>query len=337
MRPTKLILVEGLPGSGKSTMGQFLESQLADRSIPVTWWYEEQKYHPLYVFNDGDSIRQVVDDIFSGRHQRVIEAILDRWRGFAAQLEESDGVVILDSCLYGYLTWTLFPADVPTSVIVEYVQEVEAILRPLDPLLIYLFQNDVALALNRLGLARGGAWSDEMVRRDTSTPYARRRGLVGLDGYHEFWRSYQALSNELFERSAFDRIKVEVSAGDWGRYESEVLAFLELPATVRWRPELGDLREHVGIYTLQSSNHPTVAVEIYVQDGDLFASGLPHLWPRNRLMPISADTYQVASFPCELRFERDAAGKVCILVARGRELLGGPLDLVLTRLSDSEG
>jgi thymidylate kinase len=334
VRSTRLILVEGLPGSGKSTMGQFIESQLADHCIPVTWWYEEQKNHPLYVFNDGPSIRQVVDDIFSGRHQTVIEAALHRWRAFAARVQESDGIVILDSCLYGYLTWTLFPADVSTSVIAAYVDEVEAILRPLNPSLIYFYQADVALALTRVGLARGGEWSDDMVRRHTSTPYAKRGRLVGVAGYHDFWRSYQALSNELFERSALDRIKVEASAGEWGRYRSEVMEFLELSVADRPRPGNDDTLDCVGTYTQRSNDGTTMTVDISKQDGDLFASGLPHLWPRNRLVPVSTDTYQVVSFPCEIRFERDASGRICRLVARGPELLSGPLDLALTRSGD---
>jgi thymidylate kinase len=337
VRPTKLILTEGIPGSGKSTMGQFLESAITTRGTRVIWWYEEQKGHPLYVFDDDESIPQVVDDLFSGRHQRVIDAVVDRWRLFAAQVEAADDVVILDSCLYGFLTWTLFPADVPTSVIEAYVDAVEGILRPVEPSLIYFYHDDVARTLSRVRLARGRDWSVASIERDANTPYAKRLGLSGVDGFHAYWRAYQAFSSRLFEHSALAKIKVEASAGDWDRYRSEVVRFLELSPVDGARPRSDDLQQYVGIYQGQSSEGTTITVEISDHEGQLFASGLPHLWPRNQLVAVSVDTFRVASFPCELRFERDAAGRIERVASRGRELMSGSLDLVLVRSDIAPG
>ncbi len=76
MRQTKLILVEGLPGSGKSTTAHALARLLAGRRVPVRWWYEEEINHPVYAFRDRASLRQVVDDLARGEYRRVIAAAL---------------------------------------------------------------------------------------------------------------------------------------------------------------------------------------------------------------------------------------------------------------------
>lgn len=44
---SKLIIVEGLPGSGKSTIAQFIAHQLQGNNIKAQWYYEVGLYHPL--------------------------------------------------------------------------------------------------------------------------------------------------------------------------------------------------------------------------------------------------------------------------------------------------
>ena len=107
MRSTRLILIEGIPGSGKSTTGQFLTARLAEQAVDVRWWYEEMKGHPLYIFDDEASMDAVVRDLFAGRFARVVEATLERWNQFAEWLCAFDGIVVLDSTFLGHITWTL--------------------------------------------------------------------------------------------------------------------------------------------------------------------------------------------------------------------------------------
>jgi adenylate kinase family enzyme len=47
MRRTRLVLFEGIPGSGKSTTGQFIARRLAVLGISARWWHEEEAAHSV--------------------------------------------------------------------------------------------------------------------------------------------------------------------------------------------------------------------------------------------------------------------------------------------------
>jgi len=115
MKDTKLILIEGISGSGKSTLAQFLTRAFTNQGIPCQWWYEEEKRHPLYIFNDQQSLQNVVEALSSGRYQQIIESVLEQWQIFSQEAQSSEKVIIIDGSLFGYLTWSLFPLDIPNA------------------------------------------------------------------------------------------------------------------------------------------------------------------------------------------------------------------------------
>ncbi|MBO0992026.1 hypothetical protein [Bacillus sp. SD088] len=49
METTKLIMVEGIPGSGKSTTAQSISKSLDRMGFKHKWWYEEEQGHPAWV------------------------------------------------------------------------------------------------------------------------------------------------------------------------------------------------------------------------------------------------------------------------------------------------
>jgi thymidylate kinase len=330
MRETRLILVEGLPGSGKSTTAHLLSRHLQSLDVSVRWWYEEEVGHPVYVFQDDTSLRQTLDDLNAGRFRVLIEAALAQWRQFVALLTASGEIGLIDSCLYGYLTWSLFPHGAPESEIQAYVAAVEQIVAPLDPCLIYFRQEDVARSLRRLVDRRGGITEQRFVQKAVQSEYGQRRQLAGFDGMVAYWTAYRQVTDTAFARSSLPRLAIETSAGDWPTYRHEVLAFLDLPPLAEVDVPAVVLQEYVGMYTFgDGDGHDSATVSM---DGDaLILDGVPCVWPRSRLLPRLDGKLDVESLPFAVRFERDAFGTVVRMVIAGPELLGGSPPAVLTR------
>lgn len=274
MRDTRVIFVEGIPGSGKSTAAQFLTYQMQRQGIPAVWWYEEIRGHPLFVFDDLPSLDETVDKLFSGRHGEVVDAALARWREFAERQADSPGVTVFDSCLFGYMTWGLFPANVPLPDIAAHVAEVERIIAPLAPSVIYLYQDDVGAALRNIVRRRGDV-EPSFIRRATECPYGKHHGLEGFDGVVRYWSEFRALADRLFADCPFAKLAIENSAGDWPAYEGAMLAFLDVLHTPDVVSQAEELRRLTGAYQPAGSSdawtEPT-------RGGPTAERVIPHPW-----------------------------------------------------------
>jgi hypothetical protein len=113
-------------------------------------------------------------------------------------VQSSNEIVIVDSCLFGYLTWTLFPYGVPNPIIKEYVKAVERIIAPLHPFLIYLYQTDLGAALAKICNRRGVEKEHNFVRAATQSIYGKSKGLVGFAGMVAYWKSRDRGTSRLF-------------------------------------------------------------------------------------------------------------------------------------------
>ncbi|WP_028563705.1 DNA/RNA helicase domain-containing protein [Paenibacillus pinihumi] len=139
MKNTKLIMIEGIPGSGKSTTAQLISHELLRQGLRHKWWYEEEKGHPVYIYDNYDVMQTIINELSDGNYQQVIHKALKQWQQFVEAVQSSDGIIIVDSCLFGYLTWTLFPFGVSRQEIEAYVKDIEQIIMPLNPYIIYFY------------------------------------------------------------------------------------------------------------------------------------------------------------------------------------------------------
>ena len=185
MRETRLVLFEGIPGSGKSTAAGRLSQVLAHAGVPHRWWYEEAQGHPLHTYGDWPSFDWMPEELFSGeaaRRRTVIDAVLERWGTMAESLAQGEEVGILDGALFGHLTWTLFPAGAPDAETMSYVAEAERRVEVAKPCLVYLRQDDLGAGMRRLAERRGKGWIERKAKQYEALPYSTERGLQGFDG-----------------------------------------------------------------------------------------------------------------------------------------------------------
>jgi thymidylate kinase len=332
MRCTRLILLEGAPGSGKSTTAQAIARRLREQGIPARWWYEEEAEHPVYVFHDRASLQQTIADLTGGQYRRVVAAALDQWRRFADRLRTEETVTIVDGCLFGYLTWSLFPLDVPPDEIRAYISEVEQIIAPAAPCLVYFRQDDLAVSFRRLCDKRGAVIERSYVERSTQSAYGRRRGLRSFAGMVAFWTAFRRLTDAAFAESAMPRLAIDTSTGDWPVYQRQVADFLALPLATDVTAPPTALERFTGRYSRTVSDRQE-SCAVALRDGALVLDGVPETWPQSRLLLEADTTFAVESLPLAVTFAVDASGAAVSLTVTGPAFLSGPVTGAYARMS----
>ena len=116
--------------------------------------------------------------------------------------------------------------DADRAVIVEYIQAVEEITRPLTPVLVYFYQGDVRCAIRAIAAERGEDWVKYQLNWKLQAPYSRRLALEGLDGLITLYRDYRALTDDLYARLNVVKLAIENSRREWTAYCERIMQTL---------------------------------------------------------------------------------------------------------------
>jgi hypothetical protein len=227
-----LIFVEGLPGAGKTTTSKYVVDRLRRAGRAAEWLAEAETDHPLNVGGELHPAGSTTGDELFRRYtvQTYIDESLERRRTFAAAPDWSSTVMVLDSYPYQNAARILLQMDAETGVIRAYARELEAIARPLSPVLIFLHRSMTAEALSGTARARGEAWTAYAIDVITGCPYARHRQLSGIDGAMVMLGAYNALVQQLLGESETPRLVLDRCDGHWDGCYARIETFLGLPA-----------------------------------------------------------------------------------------------------------
>lgn len=250
----KLYLMEGLPGSGKTTTAEALTRLLQEQQIntrlhiegdlnhpadyegvaylTLSEWVEFQsKYASLEVlrfaevFNDyvlvsyrqWQSKQNVAEAALSFLQARDIyelpfelhqSLILKKWEAFVAQALIANTTYIFECCfLQNPLTMGLIKYDLPEATLQAYIERIATIITPLQPVLVYVDQQDVERSFRKALQERPTEWADGFVSYYTEQAYGINRSLSGVDGTISILQARQALERQLLKTLPF-RIEV---------------------------------------------------------------------------------------------------------------------------------
>lgn len=169
---TNLIIVEGLPGSGKSTTAAMIAHELNKKGKKVICIDEGAHEHPAdyadYDFPDFETERM---------------KILERWRSFT---EKSDNnTIYVFNCIFlqNPMCETMMRFGMDDTDSLKYISEISEIIKPLNPVIIYINQPDVKAAINRVIDERGNDWLNAVIDYHVSQGYGKQNRLSGYEGY----------------------------------------------------------------------------------------------------------------------------------------------------------
>jgi hypothetical protein len=228
MLRTRLIFVDGLPGSGKSTTAEYVAGELEQRGIPCRLLRERETNHPLNVGGDLHPSGSTTGARMFAAYTvgSFVEESLARWNAFVAEAKGSERVNILDSYPFQNSVRVLSQMDADPVTLAAYRSCVEEEAAELRPVLIYLDPGDAERTVLAIAEQRGSAWTDYAIAVITKCPYASSRGLQGMDGAVAILRTYKHLLDESVARFPFPKLVLSDCHRRWQDCHARIFEFL---------------------------------------------------------------------------------------------------------------
>ena len=298
----RLLLFEGAPGAGKSSLSQYAAQQLQTRGHAVRWIEE----HDLMASCFAPFVRALDADEAAG----YVPALLGCWDHLAEQVAAGGAIYVVDGAFFHSAGKLLLANDLPRARIDGCYRELAALLMPLAPLVVHLSGDDERILRRELA-DRGAPWAAAVASDVAGYPYQRARKRTGVEGMVRFFVESQQVLRELLAAWPHRVLSIDTTTRDWGTYQRALLAALDVesPAPAPRRAP-ADLGPFVGVY-----QPPDFFPDEYRRPFSVEAGGeglLLHMAFRRgfRLVPAGPATFAIQGRPLLLEFLRDEAGHV---------------------------
>ncbi|SDE66431.1 AAA domain-containing protein [Fontibacillus panacisegetis] len=276
---TKLIIIEGLPGSGKSTIAQLVSEILADRGIEVQLFQEGNLEHPAdydgvsfyrqdefnQLLSDYKGFKEMLEsrtikcrndflipyrkiknefgsdfpdellqeiftkDIYELPFDQNIKLITERWSSFNNDSVHNNSIHIFECCfIQNPLTIGTVKYNIQKREVINYVLQLEDIIKPLNPLLIYIDQKDIRSTFEKAVDERPKEWSDGFIDYYTNQGFGKMQGYHGFDGAVQVLQERKNIELEIFNLLEINKRKIDNSQYNIEMCKEEIRKILDI-------------------------------------------------------------------------------------------------------------
>jgi thymidylate kinase len=235
MIDTKLILIEGLPGSGKSTTARCLASEIGSYGKKCKCFLEREEDHPVFI-GCMDSFSEVIP-----LSRPRAKATLQRWEKFAKEANCKETINIMESCFWQTGLMFMYDAGASEDEISENNQRIAATIAKLKPVLIYFVYDNIEKSLARTFQLRNQeglrdwentgiyqSWEQWVLELSEKQKWSTDRGLKGREAWFRFFEEWASIAEKLYDVLTFPKIKILNPHSDWNLATRKIREFLEL-------------------------------------------------------------------------------------------------------------
>jgi hypothetical protein len=234
---TRLILIEGMIGSGKTTTAMRVGDWLARQGENARVFCEGAADHPIRTRAE-DRLRAAAGPQSPGPPGSAADSGADgsphayaddQWRRLAEHCLRDRQAIILEGSFLQNSVMPAFIDGASARTVTETFARIQRQAAPVEPLLAYLRPADIGAAIARVHRIRGEPWSSRNVAFVENSPWARRHGLRGQDAVVRLYQAWEPIVTQLYRRYPFPKIMVTDPQLDWQVTLARVCAAVRPP------------------------------------------------------------------------------------------------------------
>jgi len=168
-----IIVIDGVPGSGKTSLATWLASASEERGLTTELWLETTPNHPIHPVPVDEHGAAWADIHHKITAEEFVAASLANWKVLVDS--HTDRTVILESFPFQSTLRVLIQMNAKASLIESFWEEWQALASEIK--LVVLRVNDVDTHFREVCRFRGTEWSDYVHSALAKTPFAQSRGL----------------------------------------------------------------------------------------------------------------------------------------------------------------
>jgi tRNA uridine 5-carbamoylmethylation protein Kti12 len=299
---TKLIIVSGMSGAGKSTTSQYISKLYKDNGIDNIWYHEEMDNHPIR-WKDGGEFK--VADYRTEQGMKLnIEDLLSRWRVFIESIKSSDKVHVMEGCIFQNIVRYFFPAAYKHELIKNFYHKLFEIISQVDSTFVFLYSTNPQKTLEKAFITRGESW-----KKITLDPgdelYYKINGYKGDESIYAMWTDCRDLSKTIFDNLTIDKLilKINPEENQWQAHHKKIAEHFALS----YMGENDSRVDHADKYcgSMFTKEGDKTSVTISKENNRLF---LHFSWfNKILLIPTKQDTFQLSAFPTKITYTFDSS------------------------------
>ncbi|MGO4532840.1 hypothetical protein AB4Z30_27465 [Paenibacillus sp. 2TAF8] len=205
----ELIIVDGIPGSGKSTLSEMISKELDKQEINNIFYHELTENHPLFIRERKFTTLKDKEEA-----EYYFNRVVELFNSFVESHKNKSGVVIIESVLFQDTLSFAYNRGMDRLKIEELFSKLVDILRNMNPILIYIYQLNVRKNWEILGKIRGVEWIASLHTQE------------GLDEAERDWKPNQEFMKSLIEEWEIPKLIIENKDYLWEEYNERTKEFL---------------------------------------------------------------------------------------------------------------
>ncbi len=289
----RLILIDGMCGTGKSTTAQKLNEQFSLCSIPHRWMHEEITEHPI---RNGEFTK---GDLQTPEGMKInVDDMIKSWEALVETIVNSGEIYIMEGCflqaICRYFSGSVYSIEETLS----YFKCVLDILLKANTLFVYLWSPNVKTTLEHLYPIRGTWWKNLILKPEEK--YFHMCQYTDEHTAYQTWELYQKISNDVFEMYSGSKLKIDAPVGSWNGHTQKIMFHLELPYLSLPPIIIENPQQYCGVYTkIVNDEKRNIEIRYDSLNDTLYAIGF---WPYMKLLPKAINSFEMESFPITLSF-----------------------------------